>query len=221
MTVRRTVATVARRALARRGAAAALGLSAAVAAVSVASRPATAQAAAAPTRIAVVNTQRVFNDMQETKALNNQMGEETKRLEGESRAKLANLQKMQKERDEGFKPGSPQWDQANEKLMAATIDFKLWGETEKAKTEWAYKRQVKQLFEKVQTATAEVAQKEGFDLVIADVGDKPPEDLGQIDLRNLKALMLQKSVLYAGPKSDMTSMVILVLDAKYKATGGK
>jgi Skp family chaperone for outer membrane proteins len=222
MTVVGTAASalrLARATLARRGLSVALSLTAA--AVVVVPRPAVAQAAA-PTRIAVVNTQRVFNDMQETKALNIRMGEETKQLEAESRVKLANLQKLQKERDEGFKPGSPQYDAANETLMVETAKFKVWAESEKAKTEWAYKRQVKQLFDKVQTATAEVAQKEGFDLVLADTGgEKLPEDMSQIDLRNLKALLLQKSVLFAGPKSDMTSMVILVLDAKYKAAGGK
>lgn len=220
MTVRRTAVSAARRAFARRGFVAAVTLSAAATAWGAAPPPAAAPSAA-PTRVAIVNTQRVFNDMQETKALNTQMGEETKKLEEMSRGKQANLQRLQKERDESFKPGTPQWDQANEALMKAAVEFEVWGKTEKARTEFAYKKQVKQLFDKVQAATAEVAQKEGFDLVLADVGEKPPEDLNQLNLQNLKALMLQRNVLFAGPKNDVTSLVILVLDAKYKASGGK
>lgn len=199
----------------------ALTLVAAAGTVALAPRPAVAQAAA-PTRIAVVNTQRVFNEMQEFKAVNAKMVEDGKKLNALGTEKSAALQKMKVDRDNSFKPGTPQHEDATKALSKAVAEFRVWQETEKANTEFNYKKQAKQMFDKIQAAVAEVAKKEGYDMVIADTGgDKVIEDLDQVSLQGLKAALLQKTVLFASEKNDLTSMVILTLDAKFKSAGGK
>lgn len=189
---------------------------------------AAAPAVAAPqasggTHVGVVNAQKVYNEMQETKALTTRMAEENKRLKGEDEARQAALQKLRQERDTQFKPGTAQYADMNKKLIQQSADYKIWRETQQALLEDAYKQQVRQLFDKVQSAIAEVAKRENYDIVVADTSERLPDALDQVDLRALKAMLLQKSVLYASEKSDITQSVIIVLDAKFNAAaaGGK
>ena len=197
-----------------------LSLSAAALVVSAAPRPAAAQTPA-PTRIAVVNPAKVFNDMAETKALQSRMGEDQKRFEADSKARATKLEEMKRGLGD-LKPDSPQAAAANEALMAETVNYKVWGETERAKAEFKQKRQMKTLFDKIQVAIATVAKRDGIDLVIADSSERLPDDIGQMDMRALRAMILQKNVLFVNPNKqglDITAAVQLQLDAEFKAAG--
>ena len=194
-----------------------LALSAAAAATAAAARPAVAQTPA-PARIAVVNPAKVFSDMAETKALQGRMAEDQKKFEAESKAKAARLAELKKGRDD-IKPDSPQWDAANQTLMAESAAYKVWGETQRATAEFKQKRQMKTLFDKIQVAIAKVAQRDGIDLVIADSSERLPDDIDTADIRALRALILQKNVLFVSNKQglDITAAVQLQLDAEFKA----
>jgi Skp family chaperone for outer membrane proteins len=125
---------------------------------------------------------------------------------------------MQLERDGQFKPGTQQYNDFNRKLTEETVKYEVWAKTEMAMMESGYKQAMKQLFDKVQNAIADVAKKDGYDIVVTDTSERLPDNLDQVDVRTMKLMMLQKSVLYASEKSDITEMVIIVLDNKYKAT---
>jgi hypothetical protein len=47
-----------------------------------------------------------------------------------------------------------------------------------------------------------------------------PENLTQISVEQLRAMLNGRNILYASDKIDMNSAVIAELDAKYKAGGG-
>ena len=194
-----------------------LALSAAAVVTVAAPRPAVAQTPA-PARIAVVNPAKVFNDMAETKALQGRMAEEQKKFEAESKTKAARLAELKKGRDD-IKPDSPQWDAANQTLMSESAAYKVWGETQRATAEFRQKRQMKALFDKIQVAIAKVAQRDGIDLVIADSSERLPDDIDTADIRALRAMILQKNVLFVSNKQglDITAAVQLQLDAEYKA----
>ncbi|CAA9402666.1 MAG: hypothetical protein AVDCRST_MAG64-1793 [uncultured Phycisphaerae bacterium] len=197
-----------------------LSLSAAALFVSAAARPAAAQAPT-QTRIAVVNPAKVFNDMAETKALQVRMAEDQKRFESDSKARATKLEEMKRGLGD-LKPDSPQANAANEALMTESVNYKVWGETERAKAEFKQKRQMKALFDKIQVAIATVAKRDGIDLVIADSSERLPDDIGQMDMRALRAMILQKNVLFVNPNKqglDITAAVQLQLDAEFKAAG--
>jgi hypothetical protein len=106
--------------------------------------------------------------------------------------------------------------------MSETVAYKVWGETERAKAEFKQKRQMKALFDKIQVAIAAVAKRDGIDLVIADSSERLPDDIGQVDMRALRAMILQKNVLFVNPGKqglDITAAVQLQLDAEFKAAG--
>ncbi|HEX8913580.1 MAG TPA: OmpH family outer membrane protein [Humisphaera sp.] len=183
--------------------------------------PAAAQAAA-PVRIAVVNPAKVFTVMDEKKALQATNDEEQKKLETEGKVKVAAIQAIKTGREQ-YKPGSPQYEDATKDLLAETAKYKVWAETERLKAEFNQKQQTKVLFDKIQQAIQEVAQRDGIDLVIADSSDRLPDDLEKVDVNALRQMILSKQVLFVSQKQglDITDAVVLQLNAKFKQGGGR
>ena len=181
-----------------------------------------AVAQAAGVRVAVVNPARVFNEIEETKALQTRNNDEQKKIELASKEKAAAMSKLKTERDNSYKPDSQQFEDATLELARLTADYKVWAEFEKAKAEHNQKKQTKQLFDKIQVAISDVAKRDGVDIVISDTSERLPDDIDSMDVRALRAMILQKNVLFVSAKQglDMTDAVILMLNAKAKAAGG-
>jgi Skp family chaperone for outer membrane proteins len=170
-------------------------------------------------RIAVANSGRILNEMQESKAFREDI--ETER---------ANLEKMANERRDGLKQlaqqrnnvrnDTPQWEGLNEKFTEAAGEFQLWTQQEQIKLQRKQKRKVRELFSKIEKAIGEVAQRDGYELVVADVRPELQQNLDQVTPEALGALMSSRNVLYASPKMDISDAVIALLDSKYKRGGG-
>src|SRR6266576_6402603 len=66
-------------------------------------------------------------------------------------------------------------------------------DTERLMAEQQQKRQMKQLFEKIQAMIADVAKREGYDLVLAESNDQLPTDneLDQMNIQQFKVMLLQ------------------------------
>src|SRR5688572_14710874 len=170
-------------------------------------------------RVAVANTGRIFSEMQETKELQENLKAEGARLKAMEDERRKELQKLQEERNQ-LKADTPQWEELNTKLMDAVLEFQLWGQKTKLKAERDQKRQLKQLFDHIESAVAEVAKRDGYDLVIAEQRPELPENLDQVNFDTLRATINSRNVLYASPKSDISDAVIALLDSKHKGKGG-
>ena len=170
-------------------------------------------------RVAVANPGRIFGEMQETKELQENLKAEGARLKAMEDERRKELQKLQEERNQ-LKADTPQWEELNNKLMDAVLEFQLWGQKTKAKAERDQKRQLKQLFDHIESACAEVAKRDGYDLVIAELRPELPENLDQVEFNTLRATINSRNVLYASPKADISDAVIALLDAKHKGKGG-
>ena len=181
------------------------------------SSSASAQTAAA--RIAVADATRIFNEMQETKDAQKGMGEERDRLNAIGKEKADEVRKLQAERDQ-IKPDSPKYDDLNEKLTDAALDFKLWQAKATSGAERNQKRQIKALFQKVEAAVAEIAKRDGYDLVLTKVRPELPANVDNINYDQIVAALSGRNVLYASPKVDISDAVIALLDSKYKGKGG-
>jgi Skp family chaperone for outer membrane proteins len=103
--------------------------------------------------------------------------------------------------------------------MAEYIQFDTWGKITRAQLEGMHKQQMKLLFDRIVAASADVAKQKGFDLVVTEQRLDVPENLAQITVDQLKAILMSRNTLYVNPKIDVTNDVIAALDAKYKASG--
>lgn len=169
----------------------------------------------AQTRIAMVNPSRIFAEMQETKDLKEKLEAQRQRLVAQEKEKRDEIQSLQQSRDQ-FKPDHPQYEEINNKLMKAAIDFKSWGELTKLEAERNQKRQMRTLFEKIQRAVGEIAQRDGLDLVVADTQPELPENMDAISFNDLRQIINQRNLLFASKKADISDAVLAVLDAQYR-----
>ena len=171
-------------------------------------------------RVAVANPARVFNEMQETKALQSKMVEDEKRFTAEKADREKQIEQLKASR-QNLNPNHPQYEELSNQFLKASIEYKVWLESRRLIAEQTQKRQMKMLFEKIQGAIAEVARDRQVDVVIADNKDPLPSDatLEQVDIRALRSAILQKEVLFAGERADLTDSVLALLDARYKAAG--
>ena len=171
-------------------------------------------------RIAVANPSRIFNEMQETRTLQAKMKDEQQRFATQQKEKMAELDQLKSSRD-ALKPSHPHYDDLNGQLMKAGINYKVWVDSQRLIAEQTQKRQMKNLFEKVEAAIAEVAKNKGINLVLADNKEPLPndQDLETINFQTFRQLILQKQVLYANDRVDISQDVLVLLDARFKGAG--
>ncbi len=174
-----------------------------------------AAVASAQAKLGVVNTARIFNEMQETKALQTKLQSDRDGLADTERQKRGQLQALKESRDQ-LKPDSPQYQQRNEELVKASVEFEVWGRMMQLNVQRQQKQQIARLFDKIQTAVTEVAKNKGLDLVVAEQATEMPADMDQINVDQLKALINQRNILYAAEGLDISNEVITRLDATYK-----
>ena len=166
-------------------------------------------------RIAVVNPAKVFNEMQETKDLKQKMEADRKTITDEGQRRGQEVEDAKKRRAL-FNEGTDDFNKANKEYLEKVIAAQAWQELIKADLQRQQKSQMKNLFEKIEQATKEVAEAKKLDLVIVEQKTDLPSDLDQINVDQLRGLINQRTVLYNNGRLDITSEVLARVDAKYK-----
>jgi len=169
-------------------------------------------------RIATVNPAKVFNEMQETKDLKQKMESDRTAIQNEAKRRSDDLEEAKKKRGI-FTEGSEEFSKANKELIEKAVGLQTWQELIKADLARQQKSQMKNLFEKIEQATKEVAEAKKLDLVIVEQKIDLPSDpntMEQINVDQLRGLINQRSVMYSNGKFDITNDVLARVDAKYK-----
>lgn len=195
--------------------AAALALAAGWSSFSAPTTVAQPAAAQASVKIAIANPAHIFAELAETKSLQFQMQDEQKKFMATQDEKMKAITDMKTRRD-ALLPDHPQWAELNSQLAALTAETRVWVETQKVIAESTQKSKMAALFKKIEQGVAEIAKEDGIDLVIADNRDPLPPSLDEIDVRTLRGLLLQRDVIYAADKIDISEKVVTRLDAKYR-----
>lgn len=180
--------------------------------------PAGIAAAQEGPRIATVNPAKVFNEMQETKDLKQKMESDRTAIQNEAKRRSDDLEEAKKKRGI-FTEGSEEFNKANKELIEKAVGLQTWQELIKADLARQQKSQMKNLFEKIEQATKEVAEAKKLDLVIVEQKIDLPSDpntMEQINVDQLRGLINQRSVMYSNGKFDITNDVLARVDAKYK-----
>ncbi|MCS7033418.1 MAG: OmpH family outer membrane protein, partial [Phycisphaerae bacterium] len=147
-------------------------------------------------RIAIANTARILNDLQETKDLNQKIANDLKALEAERAAKQQKVNDLQAQRDQ-LKTDAPMWADKNKEWLQARIDFEIWAQMQQLNLQNQQKIQMRALFNKITQAVAEVAVQKNIDVVFAEQRVEIPDNLDQINPEQLKAIIGQRNILFA------------------------
>jgi Skp family chaperone for outer membrane proteins len=165
--------------------------------------------------IGVVNVSKVFHNMQETKKSDADFHTQNDQLVQQQKQKEAEIQDLAKRRAD-FKPGSAQWQDVTNQIDQKSADLEVWVRVKKAQLERQFKLNMKTLYDHIAQATAEVAQQEHLNLVIAD---QSPEFIGPnldaITTQRLDEILSARAVLYADKKADITDEVLTKVEANF------
>lgn len=173
--------------------------------------------AMAQAKVAIANTAKILNDIQETKDLNQKISNDLKALDAERQLRQQKVTDAQAARDQ-LKPDVPQWADKNNEFLRLRIEFEIWAQMQQLNLQTQQKQQMKILFNKITQSVSEIATQKGIDLVLAEQKVEIPENLDQINVDQLKAVIGQRNVLFVNSSTvDITNDVITSMDAKYKA----
>jgi Skp family chaperone for outer membrane proteins len=173
-------------------------------------------------KIAVVNADRIFDEIQEKKDFVAKMNNDYTAFQTEQKARAQHLKDQQSARDM-LKPDSQQYADADQKLYDMSLEFEFYVQTTTAKIQRQRKKQIIVLFDKITAAVGDVAKSKGLDIVIADVRPVVPSSdsqaFDQMPENTLLGVLAQRNVLYSSANVDISTAVIAKMDADYK--GGK
>jgi Skp family chaperone for outer membrane proteins len=167
-------------------------------------------------RVGTANPAKIFDEIRETQDLKTRLEAERKLLEQSDLERKQRLRDLQEARNQ-LRPDSPQYQQRNQELMQAGVEYEVWVRMQQAELGRRQKEQLRTIFDKIAAAVSEVASQKGFDLIVSDQRPPIPENLEQIDINQLRELINRRTVLYSAPKADISEDVIALLNARYVA----
>ena len=166
--------------------------------------------AAAPTRVAVVDVQKIFRSMDEQSGVNAELTQQAERLQREEQEKVSAVKSRQADADLLSKE-SDAYRQALGDIERMTIELQVWRQFMQRKLEQERTLRVQDLYNKILGGIDRLAQREGYDLVLQkDTQDFRPENQQQ-----LTAMILGRKVLYASDKLDITDAVTQMLNNEF------
>jgi Skp family chaperone for outer membrane proteins len=174
------------------------------------------QAQSRPIRVAVANTMRIFNELQETKDVEARLLADRQALAAQEKPMQEKLKTLEAEKA-NFRPDSPQYEQWQSQYLRAANEHKLWAQIEMGELDWKRKRQTRAIYRRIYDAVQQYAEKEGIDLVLSDhqptLGDK---EMASVPFDQMATLMNQRRVLYASKAADISDKIIALMDTRYK-----
>jgi Skp family chaperone for outer membrane proteins len=182
------------------------------------SRPARA-AGDHPIAIGVVRTGDVIRGMAEMK-----------KMQADGRAKLAELQQkeqqlekelqaLQQHRDNQVKPGSQQFIDESNQIDQKQVELQMWGQVSSMQLDRWKKQVMKDIYDHVAAATAQVAEHQQLDLVIADENPEIGPDMDKVTSQQLQAILASRAVLFCNKKADITADVAAQVEANFAKPG--
>jgi Skp family chaperone for outer membrane proteins len=178
-----------------------------------------ASAQTAGSHIAVVNLQKVYGTLTETADWQRRLQGMQQALELKQKADQADLQQLQSQIGTlQVKPDSDAYKAAIANLDDKSLQDSLDEQTMKVKMAREANRQLKKTFDEMEATIADIAKKNGYDIVLVASDPELPNNVQDTtDFEHLAQAIFSRNVAYVSEKADITADVITSLDAAYKA----
>lgn len=170
-------------------------------------------------RVAVVDVESVFNNLDERAAFKADITGKTEEIQREQQLKQTELRALEEDL-KLINPDSPNYETTLEKYEMKVIELKSWTEFMQRKLEREQTMRMELLYEKIVAAVEDMATKSGYDMVFFK--DVKPTIRGQ-NQQQVAAIIQSRKVLYASPSLDITAGVTQKLNNEYnnqKKPGG-
>jgi len=169
------------------------------------------------TLVGVVDLVRVFNDFEQTKALNAEL-ERYKQLVIEQRQVKEEDLAVEKQTLQGFAPDSAEYRQRRQAFEKMMIEYRVWMAVKTENLEEQHRMWIERTYATATQCIADVAQERGIQVVIT----REELDTSVQETNMLRTQILNRKVVYYDPALDLTDEVLKRLnDAFMKAGGAK
>jgi Skp family chaperone for outer membrane proteins len=165
-----------------------------------------------PTRVAVVDVEKVFNALEEKTSIEAGLQGNADKLKQDGQRRQGELKQM--EEDLGIlAPGSDAYTKKQEELLIKAAELRAWGEVMNKKLQQERGLQIGSVYRKMLEAIGRIAKQGGYDLVLfkekeANFATASPE--------TLSTLIQVRKVLYSADDMDLTDRVIQVMNNEFR-----
>jgi Skp family chaperone for outer membrane proteins len=163
------------------------------------------QGAAGPTRVATVDLQAVFAGLSAQQQHQAQLQQRRTELQQQQTQRQQTIEGLQADLDL-LQPGTDAYTAKEDELAAAAIELQTWLQFEQRRILRQEQVHVVGLYRSSMQAISDVAQANGYALVMFDSADP---DFNQIQAaEQLRELIQNRKVLYHSPQIDITQQII-------------
>lgn len=173
-----------------------------------------------PIAIGVVRTGDVIRGMSEMKKMQTDGHAKLAELQQKEQQLEKELQALQQHRDNQVKPGSQQFIDESNKIDEKQVQLQMWGQISSMQLDRWKKQVMKDIYDHVAAATAQVAEQQHLDLVIADENPEIGPDMDKVTSQQLQAILASRAVLFCNKKADITADVAAQVEANFAKQGG-
>ena len=181
----------------------------------VISGAASAASGQATPRLAVARPFVILPQMSEYKQLQAKFQGESAQLDAELQRRGKEIQDMLGQRAQ-FKPDTPQFDEMSAKIDQKKTDFEAWKTMVRLTTEREQKKNIRELWSRIEVATDVVAKKNGIDLVFTDNRQNLP-NVEDAPYQGFLATLAQRNMLYATSQVDISDKILIQVEADFAA----
>jgi Skp family chaperone for outer membrane proteins len=167
-----------------------------------------------PTIIGIASMDTIASGVKEYKDLISNFELEKKSIDDANAAKQKDLKAIQDSMGI-LKSDSPDYAKKQDELLKASIGYDAWAKETQLSFDRNRKNKIRNLFNEISDAIAQVAVKDGLNLVVTDQRPKIPDNLDGIDAQQLQQLIGARTILYSDGGRDISQKVIDLMDKNY------
>jgi len=161
--------------------------------------------------VACLDVVRIFTEYERQKDLTEEMRVVNQEMQDEEQRRRGQIDSLQATLD-AMSPNDPTYVKRQRERLQMEIDYRTWGELMQADMAREIGLWTRRIYGEITNATAEFAQREGFDIVLYK---DQPELIG-FDPDAVRDQIRSRKLLYGSPTVDLTQLVLDKLNADYR-----
>lgn len=167
-----------------------------------------------PVRIGVCNVSKVFDSLDERKAIEMGMKENAAKHQGEVAKRRKAIEELSAQRDE-LRPDSPLYQQKTEELVTAATHLDVMVKLKEMELARLEKQHVGHLYDEIKAACKKAAEAHHLDLVVAERPAEATREMNRLSGEQLKFLLSANELLYANQQVDLTEEIVLEMNKEF------
>ena len=160
------------------------------------------------TAVAVVDVERVFNELKEREAIEADLQGRAEQLKQQEQERAAEINRLRADLDI-LVPGNPNYESKLEELERKALEFQAWRQFHNQKLNRERGTEIEMLYRKMLDSIGRVASQQGFDLVLFK---EKPADFRNAKPEALPTLIQVRKVLWSKDALDLTDQTIVSMN---------